>query len=198
MLRPIKCLILLLILNALLIPAATPAFAESEDKLDKVVLQLRWDPQFQFSGYYQALWQGYYKEEGLEVEIRHGFDERRQVLRPTDEVIGGRADFGIGTSDILLDMGNNQLKIVASFFQKSPTEFYMLADTPFKGIEDFNTLNVARRLDDTLDLELQAMMISRGIVPDDAKLRSASMSIAFEDLLTGRFDVIPSLSLIHI
>ncbi|MDK9710731.1 ABC transporter substrate-binding protein [Acidaminobacter sp.] len=192
MFRPIKCLILLLILNALLIPAATPAFAGSEDKLDKVVLQLRWDPQFQFSGYYQALWQGYYEEEGLEVEIRHGFDERRQVLRPTDEVISSRADFGVGTSDILLDMGNNQLKIVASFFQKSPTEFYMLADTPFEGIEDFNTLNVARRLDDTLDLELQAMMISRGIVPDDAKLRSASMSIAFEDLLTGRFDVIPS------
>lgn len=192
MFRPLKCLIFLLFLTALLIPQVTPAFAANEEKLDKVILQLRWDPQFQFSGYYQALWQGYYEEEGLAVEIRHGFDERRQVLRPTEEVISGRADFGIGTSDILLDMGNNQLKIVASFFQKSPTEFYMLEDTPFNGIEDFNTLNVARRLDDTLDLELQAMMISRGIVPDDAKLRSASMSIAFEDLLTGRFDVIPS------
>ena len=192
MFRPVKYLILFLFFSVLLIPSATPVYAENEDKLDKVVLQLRWDPQFQFSGYYQALWQGYYKEEGLEVEIRHGFDERRQVLRPTEEVISSRADFGIGTSDILLDMGNNQLKIVASFFQKSPTEFYMLADTPFEGIEDFNTLNVARRLDDTLDLELQAMMISRGIVPDDAKLRSASMTIAFEDLLIGRFDVIPS------
>lgn len=183
---------MLLFLTALLMPQVTPAFAENEEKLDKVVLQLRWDPQFQFSGYYQALWQGYYEEEGLAVEIRHGFDARRQVLRPTEEVISGRADFGIGTSDILLDMGNNQLKIVASFFQKSPTEFYMLEETPFKGIEDFNTLNIARRLDDTLDLELQAMMISRGIVPDDAKLRSASMTIDFEDLLTGRFDVIPS------
>ena len=100
MIRPIKCLILLLILNALLIPAATPAYAENEDKLDKVVLQLRWDPQFQFSGYYQALWQGFYEEEGLEVEIRHGFDERRQVLRPTEEVISGRALRPDGTYNV--------------------------------------------------------------------------------------------------
>lgn len=169
-----------------------PAFATSRNKLDKVVLQLRWDPQFQFSGYYQALWQGYYEQAGLEVEIRHGFDAQRKVLRPTEEVLAGRADFGIGTSDILLDMGDNELKIIASFFQKSPTEFYMMAETPFTDISDFNTLNVARRHGDTLDFELKAMMISRGVVPDDTKLKDASMSIAFDDLLTKRFDVIPS------
>ena len=185
-----RLLLILLVVIACLPPQS--AFADNGAKLDKVVLQLRWDPQFQFSGYYQALWQGYYEAEGLDVEIRHGFDENRQVLRPTEEVTSGRADFGIGTSDILLDMGASQLKIVASFFQKSPTEFYMLAGTPFEDLSDFNTLNVARRRDDTLDIELQAMLVSRGIMPNDDQLRDASMSIAFQDLLTGRFDVIPS------
>jgi PAS domain S-box-containing protein len=184
-------LLLILLMVVVCLPPQS-AFADNGAKLDKVVLQLRWDPQFQFSGYYQALWQGYYEAEGLDVEIRHGFDENRQVLKPTREVLDGRADFGIGTSDILLDMGASQLKIVASFFQKSPTEFYMLEEKPFNDIADFNTLNVARRRDDTLDIELQAMLVSRGIMPNDDQLRDASMSVAFQDLLTGRFDVIPS------
>ncbi|MDO9592244.1 MAG: ABC transporter substrate-binding protein [Erysipelotrichaceae bacterium] len=173
-------------------PAGNTALKTSNQKLDKVVLQLRWDHQFQFSGYYQALWQGYYEEAGLDVEIRSGFDENRQVLKPTQEVLSGNADFGIGTSDILLDMGEGDLKIISSLFQKSPTEFYLLRGTTFTRLQDINTLNAARRYDDTLDIELQAMMISRGIVPDPSRLRDASMSVAFNDLLTGRFDMIPS------
>lgn len=37
---------------------------------DKVVLQLKWKHQFQFAGYYAAQYKGYFKEEGLEVDIR--------------------------------------------------------------------------------------------------------------------------------
>ena len=35
---------------------------------EKVSLQLKWFHQFQFAGYYAAKAQGYYAEEGLEVE----------------------------------------------------------------------------------------------------------------------------------
>ena len=31
-------------------------------------LLLRWDHQFQFAGYYAALWKGYYSDAGLEVK----------------------------------------------------------------------------------------------------------------------------------
>ena len=37
---------------------------------EKVVIQLKWLHQFQFAGYYAALSQGYFKDEGLEVELR--------------------------------------------------------------------------------------------------------------------------------
>jgi len=40
---------------------------------DKVVLQLRWYHDFQFAGYCTALWQGYYAEAGLDVQIRDAF-----------------------------------------------------------------------------------------------------------------------------
>ena len=37
---------------------------------EKIPLQLRWDHQFQFAGYYAAQWQGYYKDAGFQIEIR--------------------------------------------------------------------------------------------------------------------------------
>jgi ABC-type nitrate/sulfonate/bicarbonate transport system substrate-binding protein len=40
--------------------------------LDQVSLQLKWKHQFQFAGYYAAVEKGFYRENGLEVEIREG------------------------------------------------------------------------------------------------------------------------------
>lgn len=40
-----------------------------ENKPETIRLQLRWDNQFQFAGYYVADWNGYYKDEGLSVEM---------------------------------------------------------------------------------------------------------------------------------
>ena len=53
---------------------ATPVRASPGDRPEgKVVLQLRWEHQFQFAGYYVAQWKGYYKNEGIEVDIRSAF-----------------------------------------------------------------------------------------------------------------------------
>jgi ABC-type nitrate/sulfonate/bicarbonate transport system substrate-binding protein len=38
--------------------------------LEKVSLQLKWLHQFQFAGYYVALEKGFYRDAGLDVEIR--------------------------------------------------------------------------------------------------------------------------------
>ena len=46
---------------------------------EKVVLQLRWNHQFQFAGYYAALWQGYYANAGLDVDIRSAFPPERMI-----------------------------------------------------------------------------------------------------------------------
>ena len=40
--------------------------------LDHVSLQLKWKHQFQFAGYYAALEKGFYRDAGLDVEIREG------------------------------------------------------------------------------------------------------------------------------
>ena len=158
----------------------------------KLVLQLRWNHQFQFAGYYVAKWNGYYEAEGLDVDIRSAFTSSGEILNATTEVKDGRADFGIGAADILMAENQGQdISIVASLFQRSPVEYYMKESTPFYTIFDFTTLNTARRKNDLLDVELQAMLISEGIKPDNSKMITYSYDFTENDLATKKFDIIP-------
>ena len=45
-------------------------FANQTDELKKVTLQLEWKHQFEFAGFYAAIEKGYYKDVGLELEIK--------------------------------------------------------------------------------------------------------------------------------
>ena len=83
--------------------AIVGSFAASADTqaADTVVLQLRWDHQFQFAGYYAADWLGYYEEADLDVEIRSAFDAAGEQRQATREVAEAGAQFGIGAADIL-------------------------------------------------------------------------------------------------
>lgn len=55
---------------------------------DAVTLQLKWVTQGQFAGYYVALDNGYYEEEGLDVTIRPGGPD----IAPVQVLMGGGAD----------------------------------------------------------------------------------------------------------
>lgn len=158
--------------------------------LDTVVLQLRWDHQYQFAGYYAALWQGYYAQEGLEVDIRSAFQPSGEILKVTDEVASGRADFGVGAADILIanDRGKN-LTVVTSIFQSSATAFYYRPDTVLRSVSDIAKLKVARRVNDLLDVELQALLKAEGI--DPTRIPAHPHQAGIEHLLNGRVDLLP-------
>lgn len=84
---------------------------------DKVVLQLKWKHQFQFAGFYAAQAQGFYAEEGLDVEIREVDPQKSSV----DSVLAGDAQFGISDSSLVLARLKGQpLVIMAAIFQHSP------------------------------------------------------------------------------
>jgi NitT/TauT family transport system substrate-binding protein len=65
--------------------------AGASTKLTKVTLQLKWVTQAQFAGYYAAAAQGYYKQAGLDVNIKVGGPN----ITPETVVIGGGADLGL-------------------------------------------------------------------------------------------------------
>ncbi|MNW42717.1 putative thiamine biosynthesis protein [compost metagenome] len=64
--------------------------AAAADQPVKIRLQLKWVPQTQFAGYYVALDKGYYKEEGLDVEILPGGPD----IVPEQQVANGAAEIG--------------------------------------------------------------------------------------------------------
>lgn len=63
-------------------------FAGTAHALDDFTLQLKWVTQAQFAGYYYALENGYYEDEGLNVTINPGGPD----VNPIQVLIGGGAD----------------------------------------------------------------------------------------------------------
>lgn len=156
----------------------------------KVILQLRWDHQFQFAGYYAAKWQGFYEQAGLDVEIRSAITESGEILSAIDEVDNGHAQFGIGSADILIAQDRGiPLVILATVFQQSGAAFFPLKDTPIESLADFTKLRVARNVDDLIDVELQAMLRSEGI--DPAQVKPHKHVTGLSHLLDGTVDIIP-------
>jgi NitT/TauT family transport system substrate-binding protein len=95
---------------------ATPA-----EDLTPVTLQSKWVVQAQFAGYYAAVDQGFYEEEGLDVTIRAGGPD----IIPEQVVLGGQAEFGIDWLDALLatrDQGQNIVNIAQVFARSGMTE----------------------------------------------------------------------------
>ncbi len=98
----------------------TETTAAPQETVD-VTLQLKWVTQAQFAGYYAALEQGYYEDEGLNVTIRPGGPD----IVPEQVVLGGQADFGINWLDNTLatrDQGGTIVNIAQVFARSGMTE----------------------------------------------------------------------------
>jgi ABC-type nitrate/sulfonate/bicarbonate transport system substrate-binding protein len=63
-----------------------PSVSTSAPPLEPVTVQLKWQPQFQFAGYYAAQEYGFFHEEGLDVTLVPGEPD----IAPLTEVMEGR------------------------------------------------------------------------------------------------------------
>ncbi|MBB3048515.1 diguanylate cyclase (GGDEF)-like protein [Litorivivens lipolytica] len=156
---------------------------------ERVVLQLKWEHQFQFAGYYAAKWQGYYADAGLDVEIVSAFDGNGKIRNVQQELIDGRADFAIGGSDILLgrDQGH-PLVVLAPMFQRSPGALITLGDRKLQSLRDISGLRVAVNPNDFINKELQSLIASR-VSRAPAPILIAE-PLKLETLLSGKADVL--------
>ena len=113
---------------------------------DKVVLQLKWEHEFQFAGYYAALWQGYYKDVGIDLDIKSLSRPDGSFVSAVGEIQNGNADFAIGGVDILTAKDHGlDVVVLSSIFQRSQYAAYSLSDTPIER-SLYNYLNYALEL----------------------------------------------------
>lgn len=93
-------------------------------KQTSVTLQLKWDHEFQFAGYYAALEQGYYAKHGIDVTIKSRVTPEGQLLNVFEEMKEGRADFIVSGPDLIIGIREGlQAKIIATISQMSPYVF---------------------------------------------------------------------------
>src|SRR6266849_4847478 len=103
---------------ATLLAALVVAGAASAE--EKLVLQLHGPAQFEFAGYYAALWQGFYRDAWLEVEIKPGADRGQPAIDPVREVAEGRARFANCSAYLIVRTAQYvTLLLLARIFQQS-------------------------------------------------------------------------------
>src|ERR1039457_3834013 len=71
-----------------IVSAAAIVAAGAAHSADEVTLHLKWVTQAQFAGYYVAKEKGYYKDVGLDVDIKPGGPD----INPSQVIGGGGAD----------------------------------------------------------------------------------------------------------
>jgi len=129
---------------AMVLAAALAACGSSDDnkadtsgsgKLTPVKLQLQWVAQAQFAGYYAAVTQGYYKDEGLDVKIVEGGPD----IVPIDALTAGDVDYAISWVPKVLGSIEAGAKVtdVAQIFERSGTTQISFKDKNITSPADF-------------------------------------------------------------
>ncbi len=153
----------------------------SERPLEKVTLQLKWKHQFQFAGYYAAVSRGFYREAGLEVVLR----ECEPNMIPVDEVLSGRAQYGIGMPTLLLHrQAGKPVVVLAAIFQHSPEIVVSRKDAGISSPHDLVGKRLMMRPWD--NLETEAMLQSENVPLKEVEILEHSWNI--EDLVEGKVD----------
>lgn len=123
------------LLSSLLLLALAPAAqAQTAGKTVPVKLQLKWFPQAQFAGFFVAQAKGFYKAEGLDVQLLPIGDQS-----PIQTVATGAADFGTTWITDLLTARQQGIPVVhiAQLFQKSGYTLVSLKTSGIKAPADF-------------------------------------------------------------
>ncbi len=109
--------------------------------LTKITLQADWYPQPEHGGFYNAQVKGFYKDEGLDVSIQPG----SPYVGVTQQVASGAAQFGMSSSDMILEAVSDAqpLVAVAATMQQDPQGIMVRKDSPVRSFSDLNGRTVA-------------------------------------------------------
>ncbi|MBB1073856.1 diguanylate cyclase [Rhodoferax sp. 4810] len=154
--------------------------ANATSQLDTVTLQLKWKHQFQFAGYYAAQAKGFYQEVGLDVRII----EAAPGVDSTHEVVAGRAQFGVGTSELILNRYRGEpVLVLGVIFQHSPLSLVTLTDS---GIEHIHKLVGHQLMIEPSSAELFAYLYQEGFTQKAFVMQHHSFDL--NDLINGQTD----------
>jgi len=155
------------------------------EPMTSVRLQLQWLPQAQFAGYYVALDQGYFEEEGFtDVEIIPSGGD----IVPQDALVAGDADFAIAWVPKVLgtiEGTGAELTNIAQVFQASGTLQVSWADSGITEVADFDGKRIGSWGFGN-EWEIFAAMAAEGL--DSTSVSITTQDFSMNALLDGDVD----------
>lgn len=169
-----------LLLSLLLVTGQ--GFAEP---LEKVRLQLKWYHQFQFAGYYAAQAKGFYRDEGLDVEIV----EADMAHSSIDRVVSGMAQYGVGDAEIAIArLHGKPIVALAAIFQHPPHVLLSKKSSNIRSPADLVGKRIMLANTEWRDAQHRALLRKHGI--DMQEVTILPQSGRLEDLLEDKVDAI--------
>lgn len=156
---------------------------------DKVVVQLKWLHQFQFAGYYAALHQGFFADEGLDVELR----ERDMSRDNIEQVLQGEAQYGIADSILLQHHARGQgVVLIAPILQHSPNVLMKLRSSGIRSPRELVGRRLAFYDNDTDGIAILAMLADQGVLKDG--LERQPWTDRLDKLISGETEAVAAYS----
>ena len=143
-----------------------------------------WLDQFEFAGFYVAKEKGFYKDLGLEVNLKK-FDSNINIVQ---EVLDKKTTFGTSSSSLIIDKSlGKDIVLLGSIFQSSPLILLALKNSNIKNISDIKNKKIMLTKDQQLFATLQAMLSSKNIQLSDTKILDHSFNV--NDLINKKTDL---------
>ena len=153
----------------------------NENSLEKVSLQLHWKYQFEFAGFIAAKEKGFYKDAGLDVELR----EYADGIDIENDVLCGKATYGIYNSLVLLEyLRGEPVTLLSSYFKRAA--LVLVAKPEIKSPKDLIGKKVMATTKADFKLNFGLYLKGYGIDIDEIKLVPHTYSI--DDFAQGKID----------
>lgn len=151
-----------------------------DSNLEKVTVVLDWTPNTNHTGLYVALDKGYYKEEGLDVEIVQPSDGSASTLIAT-----GKGDFGVSyQEDVTYALTSDEplpIKAIATIIQHNTSGFASPSSKNIKTVKDFENKTYGGWGAESEKATLNAVMSNNGADFNTVKL----VDIGEDDFFTS-------------
>ncbi|MBV1920292.1 MAG: ABC transporter substrate-binding protein, partial [Pseudomonadales bacterium] len=154
----------------------------SSRTLTSITVQLKWKHQFQFAGFYAAIEQGFYQEAGFKVTLK----EADYMTNPIEEVLSGRADYGVANSELMLyRMNGDPVTVLAAIIQHSPIVLMSLKSSNILSPQDL----IGKKImypEGHYGANTLGILLKEGIEQD--QIESIPLSFNINDLIEGKVD----------
>jgi NitT/TauT family transport system substrate-binding protein len=158
----------------------------------KVTLQLKWEHQSQFAGFYIAHEKGFYQDEHIQIELLPGGNNADVLTALTS----GKADFAVVSSELVLMQRQKKsvpITAIAAIYRKSATVFLAMAASGISKPADFEGKTIAASASSQSYKEpeylLQALLEKMGI--DTDRIKMVPYDPSYKGFYSGEVDITP-------